>query len=153
MSLCLLVSYHHAGCLPGNCVLAKRKCKLLVSDMSNWVQFNGQWYVGIQNRWFPGTPGCKLDDSCGWWCLAWASSLSVTITQRWQWVPETVTLSAGLSVQLTLLPELWCMRAQKRTEEIPDLLLSIVEGKLGELRPLRCNSWLCNAERDFLASF
>lgn len=135
MSLCLLLSWHHAECLPGNCALAKCKYKLLVPDMSNWVRFNGQWYAGVPNRWFPGTPGCKLDDSCGGWYLVQASSLSVTITQRQQWVPETVTLSAGLAVQLALLPELWCGRAQKRAEEIPDLWLSIVEDELRSQDP------------------
>lgn len=26
-----------------------------ILDVSNWVQFNSQWYVRVQNRWLPGT--------------------------------------------------------------------------------------------------
>lgn len=63
--------------------------------MCKWLQFNGQQYVGVQ---IPALPGHKLDDSHGRLCSAWTSSLSVTVTQRWQWVPSASQLiSAGIA--------------------------------------------------------
>lgn len=85
----------NAGCLPGNCVSVKCNYKLIVPDVYEWLQFNGKWYVGVQTS---GLPGQKLDDSHEGWCSAWTSSLSVTVTQRWQWVPNASHLiSAGIA--------------------------------------------------------